>query len=58
MADAFKRFVRDERAQGVLEYALIVAFIAVVCIVGVRQVGTGTRNFYSNISTSTNAIGN
>ena len=57
MASAFKRALKNECAQGLVEYALILALIAIACFVGIHLLGSGTRNLYANISTSTNGIG-
>ena len=57
MASAFKRALSNERGQGLVEYALIVALLAVACTSGIHLLGSGTRNLYANISSSTNGIG-
>jgi pilus assembly protein Flp/PilA len=40
---------RDERGQGMVEYALILALIAVVVIVALQLVGNGSTSLYGNI---------
>jgi Flp pilus assembly pilin Flp len=57
MASALKRILRTECGQGVMEYALILALVAVACFIGIHLLGSGTRNLYANISNSTNGIG-
>jgi Flp pilus assembly pilin Flp len=42
----------DDRGQGLGEYALILAFIAVLCIAAVAFVGTQLSGQYHDISTS------
>ena len=38
------RFFKDESGQGMTEYILIIALIAVVCIVGVRLFGSQIKD--------------
>ena len=40
MAWLYERFIRDERGASLVEYALLLAFIAVVCIAAVAFFGT------------------
>lgn len=39
MMNTIKRLVLEEEGQGMAEYALILVFIAVVCIVGFKVLG-------------------
>ena len=39
---------RDERGASVIEYALLVALIAVVCALAIRVLGTSVSTSYSN----------
>jgi pilus assembly protein Flp/PilA len=41
-----------EEGQDLVEYALLVALIALVCISGVSNVATAVNNVFSNISSS------
>ena len=41
---------RNRRGQALVEYALILAFIAVLTIVISNQMGQGIRGVYSNIT--------
>jgi pilus assembly protein Flp/PilA len=41
-----------EEGQDLVEYALLVALIALVCISGVNNVATAVNTVFSNISTS------
>jgi len=41
-----------EDGQDLVEYALLVALIALVCITGVGNVATAVNTVFSNISTS------
>ena len=45
--------LRDgEEGQDLVEYALLVALIALVCVSGVTSVATAVNTVFSNISTS------
>jgi Flp pilus assembly pilin Flp len=46
------RFVRDDERQDLVEYALLIKFIALACIVGMQQLGTAINNRYNSISSS------
>lgn len=51
-----KRFVREEEGVTMVEYGLIAALIAVVCIAAVTVVGTQLRTTFTAIGTAlTNA---
>jgi pilus assembly protein Flp/PilA len=41
-----------EDGQDLVEYALLVALVALVCIGGISKVATGVNTAFSNISTS------
>jgi len=41
-----------EEGQDLVEYALLVALIALVCITGVSKVATAVNTVFGNISTS------
>ncbi|MGA2754297.1 MAG: Flp family type IVb pilin [Terracidiphilus sp.] len=41
-----------EQGQDLVEYGLLVALIAVVCISGISQVAGGVNTMFSNISSS------
>ena len=51
MKDLF-RFIREDEGQDLVEYALLVTFIALACIVGMQQLGTAINNNYNSISQS------
>jgi pilus assembly protein Flp/PilA len=44
--------LREERAATMPEYALMVALIAVVCILAVGLVGTSANTIFGNIATA------
>jgi len=48
----FKRFVRDDRAQDLIEYALIVGFVCFVAFVGVSRMSSGMTGAYISINTT------
>jgi pilus assembly protein Flp/PilA len=46
------RRCRGERGAGLVEYALLVALIAVVCIVAVALLGTNASSKFSSVASS------
>jgi pilus assembly protein Flp/PilA len=46
------RFGRTERGASLVEYALLVALIAVVCIIAVAFVGTAASSKFSRVGSS------
>lgn len=46
-----KSFVREEEGQDVLEYGLLMAFVAVVAYVAINAVGTNIGALWDNINT-------
>ncbi|OGS17667.1 MAG: hypothetical protein A3J83_05285 [Elusimicrobia bacterium RIFOXYA2_FULL_40_6] len=59
--ELFKNFVREEEAQGMTEYILIIGLIAVICVVSIKLFGTQIKDLISTskdkISTETTAVG-
>lgn len=51
-AYATARFTKTERGASLVEYALLLALIAVVCIAAVTAMGTKLSQNYSNSHTS------
>jgi Flp pilus assembly pilin Flp len=47
-----KRLLFEEEAQDLVEYAMLLAFIALVCIIGLQNLGTAVNNTYGAVSTS------
>jgi pilus assembly protein Flp/PilA len=43
-----KSFLSDDSGQGLLEYALIIAFVAIVAVAAVRILGTRVSNSLNN----------
>jgi len=44
--------LRNEEGQDLVEYALLVALIALVCVTGVSNVASAVNTVFSNISSS------
>ena len=43
--------VRDDQGQDLVEYAMLVALIAIACVGGVTTFGTNVNAFFASIST-------
>ena len=56
MKALFKRFVREEEGQDLIEYALLAGFISLVAIVAITSVGNGLNSVYGNINTTVSTI--
>jgi pilus assembly protein Flp/PilA len=52
MKNLFVRFVREEEGQDLVEYALLLALIALVSIGAVRTLGQTVLGVFTNINTS------
>ena len=52
MGSLLVRLLREDAGQDLVEYALLVTFIALACIVGMQQLGTAVNNKYQSLSTS------
>jgi len=48
----FQGLKNGEEGQDLVEYALLVALIALVCVAGVNNVATAVNNVFSTISSS------
>jgi len=48
----FQSLKNGEEGQDLVEYALLVALIALVCVSGVNNVATAVNNVFSTISSS------
>jgi Flp pilus assembly pilin Flp len=46
------RFVYADDAQDLVEYALLITFIVLACLVGMQQLGTAINNSYNSLSSS------
>ncbi len=47
-----ERFLANEDGAALVEYALLVALIAVICIIGVTTLGTKINTKFNDIGTS------
>jgi pilus assembly protein Flp/PilA len=52
MPNYFKQLVKNEKGQGLVEYALILVLIAVVVIAAVTTIGTRTKTVMSTVGSS------
>lgn len=52
MKNLIARFVREDEGQDLVEYALLIAFIALACIVGLTNLGTAINQTYNSISST------
>ncbi len=51
MKELVRRFVREEEGQDLVEYAMLLAFIALICITAVKTLGTNVNSFFDNMAT-------
>ena len=56
MKQLLKRFVREEKGQDLIEYALLAGFISLVAVVAITAVGAGVNGVYNNIDSQVGAI--
>ena len=47
-----QRFVRQDEAATMVEYALMLSLIAVVCIIAVTLIGTNANAIFNNIASN------
>jgi pilus assembly protein Flp/PilA len=50
MKNLFVRFVREEEGQDLVEYAMLVALVAIICVAGVGAFGLDVNAFYEGIA--------
>lgn len=50
--ERIKRFFKDESGATMVEYGLMVALIAVVCIAAVTLIGTNLNTMFGTVSTA------
>jgi pilus assembly protein Flp/PilA len=53
---AFHGFIRDESGATMVEYGIMVALIAVVCIAAVSTLGTNISTLFSSVATSISSV--
>lgn len=49
MKNLITRFIREEEGQDLVEYALLLALIALVCVVAVTNLGTAVNTLFENM---------
>lgn len=47
-----KRLLMSEEGQGMVEYGLIIALVAVVVIAAIALLGNGVKNTFTNVTNS------
>ena len=52
MLEMLVSLVREDDGQDLVEYALLITFIALACIIGMQQLGTAINNSYTSLSTN------
>jgi len=52
MAWLSEKFVVEEEGQGLVEYALIIVLVSIVCIAALTLLGTQVRDVFTTISAS------
>jgi len=50
------RVVREEEGQDMVEYALLVAFIALAALVGIKLTGTAISDMFTRLATTLDGI--
>jgi pilus assembly protein Flp/PilA len=50
MEKLVRQFVRGEEGQDLVEYAMLLAFIALICITAVKTLGTNVNSFFNNMA--------
>lgn len=58
LVNGVRRFLRDEEGATAVEYALMVALIAVVIILAVTAIGTGARDKFEEVASAISGAGN
>jgi pilus assembly protein Flp/PilA len=51
LMNRLQSFVRDEQGQDLVEYAMLVALIALICVAGVTAAGTSVNSVFAGVST-------
>jgi pilus assembly protein Flp/PilA len=52
MRNMLVRLVRDDEGQDLVEYAMLVSLIALVCVAGVGTFGGAVNNFFAGLAGS------
>jgi len=56
MKRVFNRFVRDDKGQDLIEYALLTAFITLIAIAAITNIGTVVNSWYTGYDTTIKTI--
>ena len=51
MITYLRSFARNEEGQDLVEYAMLVALIALVCVIGVTSAGSSVEKVFAGIAT-------
>ncbi|MCX6544243.1 MAG: Flp family type IVb pilin [Acidobacteria bacterium] len=51
MKNLIQRFIREEDGQDLIEYALLIVFIAVIVVVALEPLGITVQGVYESINT-------
>jgi Flp pilus assembly pilin Flp len=51
MRQFFKRLVREDEGQDLIEYAFLAVFVALAVTVGLQAIGSGLDSHFSNVGT-------
>ena len=54
MDGLLSQLVRDESGQDLIEYALLSAFVALVCVAGATTLGAALNNWYGSVGGAVN----
>ena len=49
MKNLIQRFIREEEGQDLVEYAFLVTFIAIFCVLVLTATGTAVNDLFQNI---------
>ena len=52
MLTTLRGFARDEEGQDLLEYALLISLIALVCVIAITSAGNNVNTIFTNIATA------
>lgn len=55
MKNLIARFVRDDEGQDLVEYAMLITFIALACVIGMQNLGTAINGKFNSISATLGA---
>ncbi len=55
MKNLIARFVREEEGQDLVEYAMLITFIALACVIGMQNLGTAINGKFNSISATLGA---